>query len=59
MAVGLQINMNKSKLMIKKHAESALFSIGGEILEQVEKYNYLGKVVNADPNHKKEIRRRL
>lgn len=49
LAVGLQI----------KHAESAIFSIGSEILEQVEKYNCIGKVVIAGPNHKKEIRRRL
>lgn len=51
--------MNKTKVMVKKHAEYAFFSISDEILEQVEEYNYLGQIASADPNHEKEIRRRV
>lgn len=39
--------------MINKHAKSTLFSIGNEMLEQVGEYDYLGQVVNTDPNHEK------
>lgn len=53
--VGLKINRNKSKVMINKHAECVLFSIGNDTLEQVEGYNHLGQVVGADPNYEKEL----
>ncbi|WP_265430092.1 RNA-directed DNA polymerase, partial [Klebsiella pneumoniae] len=59
LAVGLKINMNKSKVMINKHAKSTVFNLGSSVLEQVQEYNYLGQVVSADPNHEKEIRRRI
>lgn len=32
LAVGLQANMSKFKVMINKHAESALFSLGNTML---------------------------
>lgn len=46
LAVGLKMHMNKSKLMLNKRAGSTLFSLGNEMLEQVEEYNYLGQVVS-------------
>lgn len=46
--------------MINKYAqESALFSIGSEILKQVDEYRYLGEVATVDPNNDIEIRRRI
>lgn len=50
-AVGLNINANKYKVMINKHAEHVVFSIGNETLEH-EEYNYLGQLVSADSCHK-------
>ncbi len=33
--------------------------IGNEALELVEEYTYLGQIVNVNPGHKREIRRRI
>lgn len=59
MAVGLKMNMNNYKVMMNKHAESALFRICNKTLDQVEEYNYLGQMASADPNHEREIPRRI
>lgn len=45
LAVGLHVNLNTSKAMINKHAESALFIFQKATLEQGEEYNYLGEVM--------------
>lgn len=52
-------NVNKLKVMLSTHAESAPFSPGNEVLEKVDEYNYLGQIVSADPNHGREIRCRI
>lgn len=36
LVVGLQININKSEVMIRKHAENTLFSLGNATLEKVD-----------------------
>lgn len=58
-AVGLKINMKKSKVMSNCQAVRHAFRLGNEILEQVDEYNYLGQVITAGQNHEKEIRRRI
>lgn len=55
----LKLNMNKSKLIIKKHTEFALFSMGNKMLERVEGYHCLRQMVIGDPSHDKVIRRSI
>lgn len=57
--MGLKININKIRVMISMLNAFFFFSVGDKKLEQVQEYNYLGQMVSADPNHEKEIRRRI
>ncbi|MCL1440820.1 reverse transcriptase domain-containing protein, partial [Enterobacter hormaechei] len=57
--VGLKINMQKTKVMINNLGTAQRFVIGGEAVEVVSEYIYLGQVVTPDPNHEAEIIRRI
>lgn len=48
-SVGLKVNANKSKVMLNKQAEGALFSICNKNLKQVKEYHYLGHVDSTAP----------
>uniref|UniRef100_A0A224YYP9 Rvt 1 n=1 Tax=Rhipicephalus zambeziensis TaxID=60191 RepID=A0A224YYP9_9ACAR len=54
--VGLKI---KIKVMRNSLGREQRFAIGGETLEVVKEYVYLGQVVTAEPDHESEITRRI
>lgn len=57
--VGLQMNMNKTKI-ITKTGENMNININGTKLEQVEEYIYLGQRIKLNKeNQDTEIRRRI
>ena len=57
--VGLKINMQKTKVILNNLGKAQRFEIGGEAVEVVNEYVYLGQVVTPDPNHEAEIIRRI
>jgi hypothetical protein len=58
---GLMINAEKTKTMvIEKIKETPItINIQGENIEQVEKFVYLGGLINSDGSNEKEIQRRI
>lgn len=58
---GISINISKTKYMtISKNAlPPAVLTINNQIIEQVQKYNYLGTAVNANWDPSVEIRYRI
>ena len=61
--MGLEINPEKTKTMIFSREHQAQYNtniaVGGIILQNVQKYTYLGREVNSQADHSKEIRRRI
>ena len=56
--VGLKINRSKTKFMTSAALPRARITLGGEALEEVESYVYLGQEVNMRNDIAKEISRR-
>ena len=59
---GLKLNISKTKVMVVSKGNEnirANIFVGGEQLEQVERYKYLGSVVTRDGRCKEEIKTRL
>ena len=56
--VGLKINRSKTKFMTSAALPRARITLGGEALEEVESYVYLGQEVNMRNDLAKEISRR-
>ena len=57
--VGLKINMQKTKIMFYSLAREQEFRIASQPLESVKEYVYLGQLLTGDPDHEKEIYRRI
>src|SRR6218665_472209 len=55
--MGLRINTGKTLTVGKQH-EDIQIKLGGEVLEQVTKFVYLGGTLTEDGRCKKDIRRR-
>lgn len=52
--------MKKLKIIMNRLAENIpALSLGNEMIVEGDEYNYIGRVVSADSNHEKEIRRRM
>jgi len=58
--MGLRINTEKTKTMIvgKQH-EDIQIKLGGEVLEQVTKFVYLGGTLTEDGRYTEDIRKRI
>ena len=57
---GLKINAEKTKTMtIGKKKEKIIIRLGGEELEQVKEFVYLGGVITEDAESTKDIRKRI
>ena len=57
--VGLKMNMQKTKIMFNSLAREQEFRIANQPLESVKEYVYLGQLLTGDPDHEKEIYRRI
>jgi hypothetical protein len=59
--VGLITNINKTKYLycIRKSNQHNHLIAGGEQLEQVNSFKYLGRVVNTDNSIEQEIKERI
>ena len=57
--VGLEINLKKTKLMAVQQREDMRVELGGEEIEMVEKFEYLGSVVCNDGDVRKEVAARI
>ena len=57
----MRINKNKTKVMKigKGEQEQLQIEIGGNILEQVHQFKYLGSMITEDGRSEKEVRRRI
>ena len=58
-AVGLEMNLSKTKVMFNRHASSRIISAGSSTLEEVESYLYLGQLVTANHDMEPEVKRRI
>ena len=59
---GLKLNVSKTKVMVISKADndiSANVEVGGVVLEQVQRYKYLGSVVTKDGRSVEEIKTRI
>ena len=59
---GMEMNVKKTKTMViskNSDKQTIKIKIDGKVLEQVDKYVYLGQLINNDANCDTEIRRRL
>ncbi|KAI0231053.1 hypothetical protein LSAT2_018566 [Lamellibrachia satsuma] len=57
--IGLQIDINKTK-MLRNNSETAdLITIGGKDIEEVTEFTYLGAKVSTDGNSESEIKARI
>ncbi|KAL0901059.1 hypothetical protein ABMA27_006382 [Loxostege sticticalis] len=54
--VGLRMNMDKTKVMSNTHVAPTPLSVGNSILEKVDKYVYLGQIIQLGrSNFEKEV----
>ncbi len=53
------MNMNKIKAMFNNQLPRQQIMIGNETLKRVEEYIHLGQTVRANPEHDREIKRRI
>ena len=58
---GMKINLKKTKVMriSKREGSKITIKIGGEKLEQVKQFSYLGSIITEDCRSHSEIRRRI
>ncbi len=57
--MGLKIDMKKTKVIYNKHLIRRQIMIGNEALELAEEDTYIGQMVSTNPEHEKEIRKRI
>ena len=57
--IGLKMNKSKTKVIYNRHCQRQPIEIGGEIVQEVEEYVYLGQLITSDGNMEKEINRRI
>ncbi len=53
------MNIKKTKEMFNKQLAGQQIMIGNEKLERVEEYIHLGQTFGANPDHDKEIKRKI
>ncbi|KAK4474260.1 hypothetical protein MN116_000298, partial [Schistosoma mekongi] len=58
-AVGLNIHQEKSKILRYKTTNTNLITLGGEILEDVETFTYLGSIIDKQGGSDSEVRARM
>ena len=59
---GLDVNVKKTKVMVfspKKSVPTCRITLGNYVLEQVQRYTYLGQIVTQDGYMDEEIKRRI
>lgn len=60
---GMTINSSKTKAMLcsrkSENQETLSLQLGGDNIEWVEDFTYLGSLITSDNNHSKDIKRRL
>ena len=57
--VGLKMNRTKTKVMFNDKVQKKVIQVGGEALEVVDEYIYLGQVIKLEKDHDSEIKRRI
>lgn len=57
--VGLKMNMKKTKVMHNQHAKAGKIKINNIEVETVDKYIYLGQLINMHSDKTEEVNRRL
>ena len=53
--VGLEINQRKTKVLVVQPSEDVRVELGGEVIEEVDWFEYLGSVVCNDGDVRKEV----
>ncbi|KAI0229748.1 hypothetical protein LSAT2_019819, partial [Lamellibrachia satsuma] len=53
--IGLQININKTKMLRNNSQTADPITIGGKVIEEVTEFTYLGAKVSTDGNSESEI----
>ena len=57
--VGLKMNRKKTKIMFNNIVRPQQIKIEDEVIEAVDEYIYLGQAIKANPDHSREIKRRI
>ena len=57
--IGLQININKTKMLRNNSQTADPITIGGRDIEEVTEFTYLGAKVSTDGNSESEIKTRI